>query len=411
MYLTYRDFKKCKEDYPMIKTFILFFGSLSIAFTECMNPNQNKLLFQAAATGDIAVVREALDNGVDVNRRSNPGDLDTIRKPICATYGTSDTLNRSGLHNVLGGWDIGLRGSTPLMIAVSKRNEEVVKLLIACGADVNVRDDDHYVTALERLAWLPGTEADAKIAKILIKAGAKVYRAIVAFYLHKPSKEKIALAKEFLRACDIVAITKRFFSAQLSPELGELLLRFINNPKKCNEDDVERFIINYRSLASIPDNVICAAFLEEMVSYCPSLSEKIIIQIFEFAVQRGYSSTVEFLLPMLISRNLLSSLNLENLTAYVDKRIKEELEKSKDNDKAEQFFGNSWHVLYLKVAHILNKINFYLHIKTQIKQNGDITSNYLQYLPLDLFLELVNFIPMPPITLSIKKDKDKCLIS
>ena len=89
--------------------------------------NLNRKLFDAAERGDLQGIDNALDKGADVNARN-------------AT------------------------GHTPIMMAVMRRRDDAIELLISRKADVNAENDNG-----KSVLWF----ADAKQSRILRRAGAK----------------------------------------------------------------------------------------------------------------------------------------------------------------------------------------------------------------------------------------------
>ena len=91
----------------------------------------NQQLFYAAGRGNLDAVKDALDNGADIDV-------------------------------------IGIMGNTPLMCAAKLGHEEVAKFLVSMGADLNARAEDG--TTLLYYAIVK----DKKLAKFLIDAGVDI---------------------------------------------------------------------------------------------------------------------------------------------------------------------------------------------------------------------------------------------
>jgi len=116
-------------------------------------------IIKAVSTGNVEVVKQWIDLGVNVNMG--------IRYAI--GFGHLDVLElliRAGAD--VNGKD--KEGMTPLITAIDKGQKRIVEFLIAEGADVNLKEDMMGGTPIMWAAF----EAEKEIAALLIKEGAKV---------------------------------------------------------------------------------------------------------------------------------------------------------------------------------------------------------------------------------------------
>lgn len=91
---------------------------------------------EAAAVGDIDLVRNLIVNGVDINGREDSFRKTALhRAAISGHKDVVELLLAKGADIDAGKFDIG----TPLLYAVEKGHKEIAELLIAHGADVNVK--------------------------------------------------------------------------------------------------------------------------------------------------------------------------------------------------------------------------------------------------------------------------------
>jgi ankyrin repeat protein len=72
-------------------------------------------------------------------------------------------------HGANASMKLPMSGSTPLIFAAAYPNMEVVRLLVAAGADVNAKDNDGHTAAV--IAADRGTD---EVARFLVAAGMKV---------------------------------------------------------------------------------------------------------------------------------------------------------------------------------------------------------------------------------------------
>ena len=92
--------------------------------------------------GDLPAVRKALQRGVDVNTRDTSGNGVLS---IAPDGPTATALIEAGA-------DVDARGNeglTPIMMAAARGRPDVVRLLIAKGANVNEKNPAHQMTPLE----------------------------------------------------------------------------------------------------------------------------------------------------------------------------------------------------------------------------------------------------------------------
>lgn len=132
----------------------------------------NDELLEAAGTGNLAAVKNALENGADVDARD-------------AGFGRTAMMTAS-MHSAIpimqalldAGAEVNLQaqlGETALILAASARGGESIKLLLAHGADPNIADREQKTP----LMWLVdtqfhrGVDTSASI-KPLVEAGARI---------------------------------------------------------------------------------------------------------------------------------------------------------------------------------------------------------------------------------------------
>ncbi|SVE37325.1 uncharacterized protein METZ01_LOCUS490179, partial [marine metagenome] len=108
-----------------------------VAKAKPVNPKANKALLNAVKKGDIEAAKQAITDGADVNGEGE--------------YGMTP-----------------MEG-TPLHLAVSQDRHEIIKLIIAKGANVNVKDMFFTLTPLDWAVKLEKTET----IKLLQKHGGK----------------------------------------------------------------------------------------------------------------------------------------------------------------------------------------------------------------------------------------------
>ncbi|HEX8845636.1 MAG TPA: ankyrin repeat domain-containing protein [Pyrinomonadaceae bacterium] len=166
---------------------------------------QEKALLRAVKSGELALVSQLLRQGVDPNTKDDCGNsaiafaaqygqpeiVKTLiayradvtsasgifhaKTPLMLALDWSEEGEREQAYEVIklllaAGADVNLRAGaydTPLTLAVSKEMERAVELLIAAGADINARDD------AGRTAYSYAAEiGNRKLKSILLAAGA-----------------------------------------------------------------------------------------------------------------------------------------------------------------------------------------------------------------------------------------------
>ena len=133
----------------------------------CGNSEANQALLDAAKFGDIEAAKEAIEDGADVNAIVND------RTPLSAATwkGQTEIVKRL----IAEGADVNTKdekGMTPLHDAVEEGYKEIVELLIANGANINSLNEDKK-TPLDLLSSNELKGVKAKTAIFLRKHGAK----------------------------------------------------------------------------------------------------------------------------------------------------------------------------------------------------------------------------------------------
>jgi ankyrin repeat protein len=121
----------------------------------------------AAIQGNIEAVKQAIDDGADVNAKDGPGWT-----PLhLAAHGNKEVVELL----IVEGANVNAKnvdGLTPLFGAAVLGKNEIVELLIAKGADVNAKNDDGK-TSLDWATHPDNPNASAEITALLRKHGGK----------------------------------------------------------------------------------------------------------------------------------------------------------------------------------------------------------------------------------------------
>lgn len=148
---------------------------LSLSLTSCLRPaTPDDDLLSGIVLGDIAAVRQALDRRANVNKVSQDGTTPLMYacrefKNYHGEAGANVTLAvKADLKSSQTSVDVGRDAHASHSSQIVKGNQEIVKLLLAGGADVQVKDKEGQ-TALS----LAIRNNLAEIAAILREAGAK----------------------------------------------------------------------------------------------------------------------------------------------------------------------------------------------------------------------------------------------
>jgi uncharacterized protein len=136
------------------------------------------------------VVKTLLDHKADVNARTNEGDTTLYWAVDQRMENVARLLIERGADvNVMNG-----RRGTPLGQAVGKGNVRLVKMLLERGADPN-KADDFYGLPLVRAA---GRKADTEVMRVLIAGGADVNKRLGRTPLMETAHEGTPEAVRFL---------------------------------------------------------------------------------------------------------------------------------------------------------------------------------------------------------------------
>ena len=138
-------------------------------------------LIIATKSGNIQKVRELIEAGVDLN--INPGVGEGSALTTASNFGHTEIVKLL----IEAGADIDIKnvyGSTPLIMAIRRKNKEIVKLLIEAGADPN------YKKWGETALLLSTRYRRRDFIRLLIEAGADL-NVNNGEALHKPLVQKI----------------------------------------------------------------------------------------------------------------------------------------------------------------------------------------------------------------------------
>jgi ankyrin repeat protein len=138
--------------------------ALAIGVMQAPNEAANTRLLEAAASGNVAEVRAAIDAGADV---ANAAGAHVTALGVACLYGHAAVVQALLAAGADVGTDQG--GQTPLMLAAGQGHTAVVETLLAAGADLGAKDKDG-LTAL--MAAASANRADT--LRVLIARGGNV---------------------------------------------------------------------------------------------------------------------------------------------------------------------------------------------------------------------------------------------
>ncbi len=129
-------------------------------------PSEAELaLMDAAAVGDIEAVKQHLADGMDVNAKE--GEIGGTPLHFAAWKGHNEIAELL----IANGADVNVKtfkGGTPLFYAAANGHKEIAELLIAAGADVNAKD----ILGKTPLDWTE-SQGHKETADLLRKHGGK----------------------------------------------------------------------------------------------------------------------------------------------------------------------------------------------------------------------------------------------
>jgi len=137
---------------------------------DCRNKINSTPLIEAAAKGYISIVRLLLEEGCDVNAQNIFGNSPLS---LAVEYGhdlaAEEILKRQELNVNPKQWDGNYCGRTPLHWAVVKGYENMVRLLLVRGADINARDKASQTPLIEAAAI-----GHLSIVRLLLEEGCDI---------------------------------------------------------------------------------------------------------------------------------------------------------------------------------------------------------------------------------------------
>lgn len=161
------------------------------------------LLGVAARNNNLAMVDMLIANRASPNRRNNYGDTPVL---LAASQGKTDIVK----HLVAAGAEINAPGWTPLHYAVYGGHAELAEYLLAAGADVERRAPNQRTTLM-----IAAQVGNLPMSKLLVQHGAKVS----AVDSEGKTALDIALSKDFAHVADYLRTVKPLETqAQPSPE-------------------------------------------------------------------------------------------------------------------------------------------------------------------------------------------------
>jgi cytohesin len=129
----------------MSKVYLLPIAALLVV-SGCTRKSKDKnMIFEAIESGDAVLVRQYLASGADINIRKDYGKGTPLElKAATPLHLAATTGNKEIVEMLLAsGANVNAKAEddiTPLHIAQLIDNKEIVNLLIANGADINARD-------------------------------------------------------------------------------------------------------------------------------------------------------------------------------------------------------------------------------------------------------------------------------
>ncbi|MDR1382777.1 MAG: ankyrin repeat domain-containing protein [Planctomycetaceae bacterium] len=133
---------------------------------EIINSDDATLLVLMSANGQLSIVKNLVEKGVDVNTKGKNGEQPLV---AAARSGNLEIVK----YLVEKGADINVKnndGFFPLLLAVIKGDLDIVKYLVEKGAGINVKDDNDGFSPL----LLAVSKGDLDIVKYLVEKGADV---------------------------------------------------------------------------------------------------------------------------------------------------------------------------------------------------------------------------------------------
>ena len=132
-------------------------------------------LFNSINTGSVNQIKESLDNGVDVNCKNHNQDTPLRIAIIKRNMKKNCDKNYLNIIKLLLNYGANpnikskILGSTPLLLAIYKKDYELVLLLIQNGANINLPNKLYNYPLISAAKY-----GSLKIVKLLLENGAKI---------------------------------------------------------------------------------------------------------------------------------------------------------------------------------------------------------------------------------------------
>ncbi|SDO14850.1 Ankyrin repeat-containing protein [Paenibacillus sp. yr247] len=129
-------------------------------------------IHDAASADDVTVLQQLISSGLDVNEVNSSGGTPLISAALGNSLSSAKILLSNGAKvNVQDG---GKWGWTPLSLAASHHNKEMVELFLNAGADPNLKDKTGGTPLMEASSDVnAGSTGHPELVKLLLNAGAK----------------------------------------------------------------------------------------------------------------------------------------------------------------------------------------------------------------------------------------------